>query len=146
VPARPIDDEVQVLVNHGLLALVCLVLGLIQQAGMYHSSQVFGLKPMVGSMQRTRVWLAHCVGLSKARNSVRLVLGRSHLWSPRMRGVRGNIGPPGQETHGPPKTIGIWRSPVKDGSSTTTSHVAPGKFLTQPTEFEKSGVFATPFS
>src|SRR5436853_7567118 len=25
----------------------------------------FGLKPMVGSMQRTRVWLAHCVGCRK---------------------------------------------------------------------------------
>src|SRR2546429_4631833 len=30
---------------------------------------------------------------------------------------KGNIGPPGQETHGPPKTIGIWRLPVKDRSS-----------------------------
>jgi len=72
------------------LTMVCCAgmsgAGLIQQAGMYTRHR-FGLKPMVGSMQRTRVWLP-LHRLSKARNSIRLVLDRSHLWSSRMRGVK----------------------------------------------------------
>src|SRR5207248_10925437 len=88
----------------------------------------FGLKPMVGSMQRTRVWLAHCIGCRK--HAIRsgscwpltsLVL--EDAWS------KGNIGPPGQETHGPPKTIGIWRSPVKDGSSKQQRATLPQEFF-----------------
>ncbi len=97
-------------------ALVCLVLGLIQQAGMYHSSQVSGSsqwldrcrEPASGSPTASVVESTQ-FGPARAGPLTSLVL--EDAWS------KGNIGPPGQETHGPPKTIGIWRSPVKDGSS-----------------------------
>ena len=97
-------------------ALVCLVLGLIQQAGMYHSSQVSGTsqwldrcrEPASGSPTASVVESTQ-FGPARAGPLTSLVL--EDAWS------KGNIGPPGQETHGPPKTIEIWRSPVKDGSS-----------------------------
>jgi len=63
--ARPIDDEAKVLVNHGLLGTG--VSGARPHSAGWHVPLVagFGLKPMVGSMQRTRVWLAHYIGCRK---------------------------------------------------------------------------------
>ncbi len=55
-------------------ALVCLVLGLIQQAGMYHSS-----------MQRTRVWLAHCIGCRKQ------AIRSGSCWAAHIFGPRGCV-------------------------------------------------------
>jgi hypothetical protein len=97
-------------------ALVCLVLGLIQQAGLYHSSQVSG----------SRQWLDRC--REPASGSPTASVVESTQFDPARAGPltslvledlcsKGNIGPPGQETHGPSKTIGIWRLPVKDRSS-----------------------------
>src|SRR5207248_7422995 len=64
VPARPIHDEAKVLVSHGLLGTG--VSGARPHSAGWHVPVAgFGLKPMVGSMQRTRVWLAHCVGCRK---------------------------------------------------------------------------------
>jgi len=96
-------------------ALVCLVLGLIQQAGMY-SSQVSGSsqwldrcrEPASGSPTASVV---ESTQFDPARAGPLTSLVLEDSWS------KGNIGPPGQETHGPPKTIGNWRLPVKDGSS-----------------------------
>jgi hypothetical protein len=97
-------------------ALVCLVLGLIQQAGMYHSSQVSGSsqwldrcrEPASGSPTAS---VAESTQFDPARTGPLTSLVLEDAWS------KGNIGPPRQETHGPPKTIGNWRLPVKDGSS-----------------------------
>ena len=65
-------------------ALVCLVLGLIQQAGMPLVAG-FGLKPMVGSMQRTRVWLAHCIGCRKQ------AIRSGSCWAAHIFGPRGCV-------------------------------------------------------
>lgn len=97
-------------------ALVCLVLGLSQQAGLYHSSQVSGSsqwldrcrEPASGSPTASVV---ESTQFDPARAGPLTSLVLEDSWS------KGNIGPPGQETHGPPKTIGIWRLPVKDRSS-----------------------------
>ena len=109
-------------------ALVCLVLGLIQQAGMYHSSQVSGSsqwldrcrEPASGSPTASVVESAQ-FGPARARSLTSLVL--EDAWS------KGKIGPPGQETNEPPKTIGNWPLPVQRRQlKTTTSHLASEKF------------------
>jgi len=52
----------------------------------------------------------------------------------------GNVGPPGQETHGPPKPIRAWRVAGQNRQrKATSSYLANTKFLAQPTEFEESG-------
>jgi hypothetical protein len=52
----------------------------------------------------------------------------------------GNIGPPGQETHGPPEPIGPWRLAGQSRQlKATSSYLANEKLLAQPTEFEESG-------
>jgi hypothetical protein len=96
--------------------LVCLLLSLSQQAGLNHPLQVTGLsqwldrcrEPASDSPAASVVESTQC-DPAGAGSLTSLVLEDS--WS------KGNIGPPGQETHGPPKTIGIWRLPVKDRSS-----------------------------
>ncbi len=106
-------------------ALVCLVLGLSQQAGLYHSSQVSGSsqwldrcrEPASGSPTASVVESTQ-FDLARAGPLTSLVLEDS--WS------KGNIGPPGQETHGPP---GDDRNLAVAGKrpkfKTTTSHLAP---------------------
>jgi hypothetical protein len=107
-------------------ALVGLLLSLSQQADLYHSLQVSG----------SSQWLDQCrepasgsrtASVSKARNSIRLVLDRSHLWSSRMRGLMEILVHPGQENHGPPEPIRICRLPVKDGSSKQEQAAFPRK-------------------
>ena len=96
-------------------ALACLLLGLSQQAGLYHSSQVSG----------SSQWLDQC--REPAAGSPTASVFRSTQFDPARAGPltslvledawpERNIGPPGQETHGPPKTSGICRL-VKDRSS-----------------------------
>jgi hypothetical protein len=98
-------------------ALACLVLGLSQQAGLYHSSQVSGSsqwldqcrEPASGS-RTASVFKSTQFDPARARSLTSLVL--EDAWPER------NIGPPGQETHGPPEDErGICRLPVKDRSS-----------------------------
>jgi len=108
--------------------LVCLLLSLSQQAGLNHPLQV------ASSSQ----WLDRCrepasgsptALLSEARNSIRLVLDRSHLWSSRMRGLREILVHPVRRPVGPPKPIGICQVAGQNGQlKTTTSHLAPGIF------------------
>jgi hypothetical protein len=97
-------------------ALVCLLLSISQQAGRYHSSQVSG----------SSQWLDRC--REPASGSPTASVVKSTQFDPARAGplislvlddawTEGNIGPPGQEAHGPPKTIGISRLPVKDGRS-----------------------------
>jgi len=98
-------------------ALACLVLGLSQQAGLYHSSQVSGSsqwldqcrEPASGS-RTASVFKSTQFDPARARSLTSLVL--EDAWPER------NIGPPGQETHGPPEDErGICRLSVKDRSS-----------------------------
>jgi hypothetical protein len=96
--------------------LVCLLLSPSQQAGLNHPLQV------TGSSQ----WLDRCrepapdspaasvVGSTEfdpARAGPLTLLVLDSAWT------AGNIGPPGQENHGPPELIGICRLPVKAGGS-----------------------------
>lgn len=83
-------------------ALVCLVLGLIQQAGMYHSSQVSGssqwldrCRERASGSPTASVFKSTQFDPARARSLTSLVL--EDAWPER------NIGPPGQETHGPPE-------------------------------------------
>ena len=109
-------------------ALVCLVLGLIQQAGMYHSSQVSGSSQWLDQCRErasgsptASVFKSTQFDPARARSLTSLVL--EDAWTER------NIGPPGQETHGPPEDernlpVASQRPQIK----TTTSHLVPGNF------------------
>jgi hypothetical protein len=83
---------------------------------------------------------------SKARNSIRLVLDHSHLWSSRMRGLREILAHPAKKPMGHPKTSGICRLPVKDRIQNNNEPPCPREFLAQPTEFEKSEVLQHPLA
>jgi hypothetical protein len=109
-------------------ALVCLVLGLSRQAGLNHPLQV------AGSSQ----WLDQC--REPASGSPTASVVESTQFDPARAGPltsfvlkdgwsKGNIGPPGQETHGPPKTIGNWRVPAKDGGSKQQRATLPQEIL-----------------
>src|SRR5437016_7987138 len=86
----------------------------------------FGLKPMVGSMQRTRVWLAHCVGCRK--HAIR----SGSCWAAHIFGPRGVVE---QGKYWPTRAGNPWATEndrkLADASQrrqlkTTTSHLAPG--------------------
>jgi hypothetical protein len=107
-------------------ALVCLVLGLIQQAGLYHSSQVSGSsqwldrEPASGSPTASVV---ESTQFDPARAGPLTSLVLEDSWS------KGNSGPPGQETHGPPeddRKLAV--AGQKPKFKTTTSHLAPRNF------------------
>jgi hypothetical protein len=121
-------------------ALACLVLGLSQQAGLYHSSQVSGSsqwldqcrEPASGS-RTASVFKSTQFDPARARSLTSLVL--EDAWPER------NIGPPGQETHGPPedeREFAGCRS--KTAVQNNNEPPCPREFLAQPTEFEKSEV------
>ncbi len=89
-------------------ALQCLLLILSQQACLNHQLQV------VGSGQ----WLDRCREPASGSRTASVV--RRTEFDPARAGplaslvldgawTAGNIGPPGQETHGPPEPIGPWR-------------------------------------
>src|SRR6266481_4394185 len=84
--------------------------------------------------------------LSKARNSIRLVLGRSHLWSSRIRGVREILAHPGRKPMGHRKRSEIGGCQSKTAAQNNNEPPCRRKFLTQPTEFEKSGVLQHPLA
>src|SRR5256886_4527510 len=84
--------------------------------------------------------------LSKASNSVRLVLGRSHLWSSRMRGVREIWAHPGKKTMGHRRRSEFGGRQSKTAAQNNNEPPCPRKFLTQPTEFEKSVVLQHPLA
>src|SRR5213594_670042 len=126
-------------------ALVCLVLGLIQQAGMYHSSQVSGSSN--GWIDAENPRLARPLHrLSKARNSIRLVLDRSHLWSSRIRGVREILAHPRKKPMGHRRRSEFGGCQSKTAAQNNNEPPCPRRFLTQPTEFEKSGVLQHPLA
>ena len=135
MPARPIHDEAKVLVNHGVLGI-----GVSAAQPQSASRPVlplvagFGLKPMVGSIREpasgsptASVFKSTHFDPARAGPLASLVL--EDAWT------EGNIGPPGQETHGPPKPIGICRLPVKDGSSKQQRATLPQGIYPLPTEF-----------
>src|SRR5208283_1134247 len=129
-------------------ALVCLVLGLIQQAGMYHSSQVSG-------SSHSSQWLDRCrepasgsptASVVESTQFDRLVPVRSHLWSSRMRGVREILAHPGKKPIGHRRRSEFGGCRSKTEVQNNNEPPCPGKFLTQPTEFEKSGVLQHPLA
>ena len=81
-------------------ALLCLLLSLSQQAGLNQQLQAADSGPWLHRSKRTA---------SGSPTLTPLVL--DGVW------IAGNLGPPGQKDHGPPKAIGICRLPVKAGSS-----------------------------
>ena len=118
-------------------ALLCLLLSLSLQAGLNHHLQV------AGSSQ----WLDRCrepasgsptasvVGSTEfdpARAGPLASLALDGAWG------AGNIGPPGQETHGPPQSMEPWQVAVQSRQlEATFKPLCSTKLLTQPTEFEE---------
>ena len=107
-------------------ALVCLLLSLSQQAGLYHSLQVSG----------SSQWLDQC--REPASGSRTASVFKSTQFDPARAGpftslvledawTDGNMVHPGQENHGPPEPIRICRLPVKDGSSKQEQAAFPTK-------------------
>ena len=106
-------------------ALVCLLLGLSQQAALYHSSQVSG----------SSQWLDQC--REPASGSPTAAVFKSTQFDPARAGpltslvledvwTEGNIGPPGEETHGPPEDErNLPVAGQRPQFKTTTSHLAP---------------------
>src|SRR5207249_9012186 len=84
--------------------------------------------------------------LSKARNSIRLVLDRSHLWSSRIRGVREILAHPGKKPMGHRRRSEFGGCQSKTAAQNNNEPPCPRRFLTQPTEFEKSGVLQHPLA
>ena len=102
-------------------ALACLVLGLSQLAGWYHSSQVSGSRQPASGSPTASVFKSTQFDPARARSRTSLVL--EDAWPER------NIGPPGQETHGPPEDErNLPVAGQRPQFKTTTSHLAPGNF------------------
>jgi hypothetical protein len=109
-------------------ALVCLVLGLSQQVGLYHPLQV----------STSGQWLDRC--REPASGSPTASIVKSTQFDPTRAGpltslvlddawTGGNVGPPGQETHGHPEDErNLPVAGQRPQSKTTTSHLAPGNF------------------
>lgn len=109
-------------------ALLCLLLILSQQASLNHQLQV------VDSGQ----WLDRCGEPASGSPTASVV--RSTEFVPARAGplaslvldsagAAGNIGPPGEETHGPPEPIGTWRVAGQSRHlKTTSSHPAPRNY------------------
>src|SRR5437016_13547063 len=129
-------------------ALVCLVLGLIQQAGMYHSSQVSG----------SSQWLDRC--REPASGSPTASVVESTQFDParagpltslvlEIREVREILAHPGKKPMGHRRRSEFGGCQSKTAAQNNNERPCPRRFLTQPTEFEKSGVLqhhiASPF-
>jgi hypothetical protein len=95
--------------------LLCLLLSLSQQAGLNHPLQVADSGQWLDRGSVAYGWPTAAVLRSMEFDIVRagplasLVLDGA--WA------AGDIGPPGQETHGPPAPIGIWQVAVQSRSS-----------------------------
>ena len=120
-------------------ALLFLLLSLSQQASLNHQLQV------VGSGQ----WLDRC--REPASGSPTPAVLRSMEFDPD-RGAPlesfvldsvwtvGNMGPPGQEIHGPPQSLAPWRVAGQSRQrKATIESPFSAKLLARPTEFEESG-------
>jgi hypothetical protein len=109
-------------------ALVCLVLGLSQQADLYHSSQVSG----------SSQWLDRC--REPASGSPTALVVESTQFDPARAGPltslvledswsKGNIGPPAQETQWATEDDrNLAVAGQRPKFKTTTSHLAPRNF------------------
>ena len=97
-------------------ALLCLLLSLSQQAGLNQQLQVAdsgqwlhrSKEPTSGSPTASIVRSTE-FDPARARPLTPLVL--DSVW------IAGNLGPPGQKDHGPPEEIGIYRLPLRAGST-----------------------------
>jgi hypothetical protein len=120
-------------------ALVSLLLSLSQPGGLNHQSHLVCSRPWLDPCREPASGLptAAALGnmefeLARADSLASLVLDGE--WT------AGNIGPPGQETHGPPEPIGPWRVAGQSRQPKATfSYPANTKLLAQPTELEESG-------
>jgi hypothetical protein len=94
-------------------ALLCLLLGLSQQAGLNHPLQVANSGP----------WLDRCSEVASGSPTAAVL--RSVEFDPVRAGPLAPIGPRGQETHGPPE---LGKLPSQSRQlKTTSSQRAPTK-------------------
>jgi hypothetical protein len=92
-------------------ALLCLLLSLSQQAGLNHPLQVADSGP----------WLDRCSEVASGSPTAAVL--RSGEFDPVRAGPLASIGPPGQETHGPPEPIGTW--PVAKSKPAAQNNIQP---------------------
>ena len=119
--------------------LLCLFLSLPQSVGLKHDLQIVGSRSWfdrereptsdalpVSVVTRMRFDLPRAAPLA----SLLLDCARS----------AGDLGPPGWETHGPPKPIGPWQVAGQAiNSNQPRAHSSRRKLLAQITNFEESG-------
>jgi len=127
-------------------ALVCLLLSLSQQAGLNHHSHLVCSRPWFDPCREPASGLPTAAILrntefDSARAGPLASLVLDGRWT------AANIGPPGQDTHGPPAPIGPWRvAGQSQQHKATSNYLANTKLLGQPTEFEESGVLQQPLA
>ena len=95
---------------------LCVLLSLTLPVGLNHPWQVVESGPWLNPARKCSAhWptasVVRSMEFDPARAGPLTSLVLDDAWT------AGDMGPPGQETHGPPKPIGIYRLPVKDGSS-----------------------------
>ena len=120
-------------------ALVSLLLSLSQPGGLNHQSHLICLRPWLDPCREPASGLPTAAAL---RNMEFELAPAEPLASLVLDGewTAGNIGPPGQETHGPPEPIGPGRVAGQSRQlEATFSYLANTKLLAQPTELEESG-------
>jgi len=125
-------------------ALVCLFLSLSEQLSRNHQPHLVCSRP----------WIDRC---REATDSPTAAIVSSMEFDPVRAGpltslvlddtwTGGNIGPPGQETHGPPEPIEPWRvAGSKPAAQRKHRATFPRKFLVNPPNL-KNRRFATAFS
>jgi hypothetical protein len=127
-------------------ALVCLLLSLSQQAGLYHPLHVAGSGPWVNRCREPgspAAAVLRSMEFDQARAAPLEFLALDCAM------IAGNMGPPGQEIHGPPQSmihgaLASWRSKPATQSNHRITFLH--KITARPIEFEEIGVLQLPLT
>ena len=126
-------------------ALLCLLFGLTQQAGLNYPLQVAGSGPWLDRCREPvpgspTAAVLRSMEFDQARAAPLESLARNCAWTV------SNTGPPGQEINGPPQSLRSWRVAGQSRHvKATIKSLFSTKLLARPTEFEEES-FATAFS
>jgi hypothetical protein len=119
-------------------ALVCLFLSLSQQVSRNHQPHLICSRPWIDRCKEAAsdsptAAIVSIMEFDPLRAGPLTSLVLDGAWTPR------NIGPPGQEPHGPPEPIEPWRA-AGSKQAAQRKHRATlfQEILGQPTEFEES--------
>ena len=110
------------------LALVCLLLSFSLPASLNHPLQVVGSGPWLDQWREPAsgsptASVVRSMEFDPARAGPLASLVPDCAWT------ASNIGPPGQETHGPPEPIGLWRVAGQSRQlKARSSHLSPRNY------------------